>query len=83
MQTHTHTPEALPPALQKKKADGPAEPQQVAKRKPPAEPVAMGTLPQDPEALRQEVEAQGSRVRELKTSGAEKVRGWRCGCGLL
>lgn len=57
----------------KKKADGPAEPQQVAKRKPPAEPVAMGTLPQDPEALRQEVEAQGSRVRELKTSGAEKA----------
>ena len=79
---HTHTRETLAHAHQKKKAEGPAEPQQPAKRKPPSEPVAMETPARDPEALRQEVEAQGNKVRELKSSGAEKVRGEGSGCGL-
>ena len=62
---------------QKKKAEGPAEPQQPAKKmKPTAEAtptISMETMPSDPEALKQRIDAQGTKVRDLKTSGAEKV----------
>ena len=63
--------------FQKKKAEGPAEPQQPAKKmKPPIEAtpaVAMEIESCDPEALKQQIDAQGDKVRELKSSGAEKV----------
>ena len=63
--------------FQKKKAEGPAEPQQPAKKmKPPVEAtptVAMEIESCDPEVLKQQIDAQGGKVRELKSSGAEKV----------
>ena len=65
--------------LQKKKAEGPTDPQQAAKRRPPAEaipPVAMEMemgKSQDPMVLKQRIDTQGTVVRELKSSGAEKV----------
>ena len=62
---------------QKKKAEGPAELQQPAKKmKPTAETmptVSMETMPSDPEALKQQIDAQGTKVRDLKSCGAEKV----------
>ena len=75
--------------LQKKKAEGPTEPQQPAKKQKLQAPAAMATpQPPDPapkshdqpdgasaeaDRLKAEIEAQGSKVRELKASGAEKV----------
>ena len=84
---------------QKKKADGPTEPQQLAKKhrlapssesgigqvttaedvtKPyvtsdslPLAPLAKGDM--DPDKLREEISAQGLKVRDLKSSGADKV----------
>jgi len=44
--------------------------------KPPIEAtpaVAMEIESCDPEALKQQIDAQGGKVRELKSSGAEKV----------
>ena len=71
--------------LQKKKAEGPTDPQQPAKKQkiPPAEPIAAMTTPtgtpathtNGPDVLKAEIEAQGSRVRELKSAGADKVGG--------
>ena len=70
--------------LQQKKADGPTDPQQAAKRKPPAEaqttppevvPIAMTTTPSavNADALKQQIDSQGLKVRELKASGGTKV----------
>ena len=40
-------------------------------------PVAMETKPSDPEALKQQIDAQGAKVRDLKGGGADKVcEGW-------
>ena len=63
---------------QKKKAEGPTDPQQPAKKRPPTipeatPPVAVGTTSGDPEALKQQIEAQGNKVRDLKSGGADKV----------
>ena len=64
---------------QKKKAEGPTDPQQPAKKRPPVipeatPPVATGTTSDgDPEVLKQQIEAQGNKVRDLKSSGADKV----------
>ena len=78
--------------MQKKKADGPTDPQQPAKKqKLPTEPMATPTIATPTvdtptgdtptgAALKAEIEAQGSKVRELKTSGADKVR-HACACG--
>ena len=71
--------------LQKKKADGPTDPQQAAKRKPPAEeqttppevvPVTMATASPptvSAESLKQQIDSQGQKIRELKTAGTVKV----------
>ena len=67
-----------------KKADGPTDPQQAAKRKPPAEaqtippevvPITMTTTPSaaNADALKQQIDSQGQKVRELKASGGTKV----------
>ena len=73
--THTHTHTHI---QQKKKAEGPTDPQQPAKKRPPTipeatPPVAVGTTSGDPEALKQQIEAQGNKVRDLKSGGADKV----------
>lgn len=76
--------------LQKKKADGPTDPQQPAKKQklPPA-PATMATTESadatpkshdqpdgksGADKLKAGIEAQGNKVRELKGSGADKVR---------
>lgn len=70
--------------VQKKKADGPTDPQQPAKKQklPAAEPMATptGDTPTGADSLKVAIESQGSIVRELKTSGADKVR-HACTCG--
>jgi len=81
---------------QKKKAEGPTEPQQPAKKHrgstettptnsaslttPADAPAtaatptpALGAASGDAAALKESITAQGSKVRELKTSGADKV----------
>ena len=62
---------------QKKKAEGPTDPQQPAKKRPPAIPeagaVAPTTTSGDPEVLKQQIDTQGGKVRDLKSSGADKV----------
>ena len=62
---------------QKKKAEGPTDPQQPAKKRPPTIPEATtatkATTSGDPEVLKQQIDAQGGKVRDLKSSGAEKV----------
>ena len=57
----------------KKKAEGPTDPQQPAKKRPPTIPETAATTTADVEALKQQIDAQGIKVRELKSSGAEKV----------
>ena len=64
------------PHPQKKKAEGPTDPQQPAKKRPPTIPdaaVATTTTSGDPEVLKQQIDAQGNKVRELKSGGADKV----------
>ena len=73
--THTHT---LTHTQQKKKAEGPTDPQQPAKKCPPTIPdaqpsIASETTSGDPEVLKQQIEAQGNKVRDLKSGGADKV----------
>ena len=61
---------------QKKKAEGPTDPQQPAKKRPPTIPettAVVATTSSDPEVLKQQIEAQGTKVRDLKSSGADKV----------
>ena len=66
--------------MQKKKAEGPTDPQQPAKKhKGPeavATPPAATPTPAmaSAEGLSKEIEAQGSKVRELKSASADKVR---------
>ena len=68
-----------PPEQQKKKANGPTDPQQPAKKRPPTTTTDNGavttatTSGTDPELLKQQIEAQGNKVRDLKSSGADKV----------
>lgn len=65
--------------LQKKKAEGPTDPEQPAKKQklPPAPaeanhtPIAMES--HDPDTLKTEIEAQGNKIRELKAAAADKV----------
>lgn len=66
--------------LQKNKADGPTDPQQPAKKKPPADfeslftqPVAMAAAPSNPEDLLKEIAVQGDKIRSLKAAKAGKV----------
>ena len=68
--------------LQKNKADGPVEPPQPAKRKPPpsideastaATPTTMATASDDGELILKQITEQGNKVRALKSSKADKV----------
>ncbi len=67
-----------------KKADGPTEPQQAAKRKPPSEipdkpsevdPITLVPFPSvvDIDTLKKKIDTQGQKVRELKAAGGSKV----------
>ena len=72
--------------LQKNKADGPTEPEQPAKRKPPVldldaasdadgthQPAADLGESCDAEKLKKEIDEQGGKVRALKAEKADKV----------
>ena len=88
--------------MQKKKADGPTEPQQPAKKhkgpssskaisssqtssaEPPkqytmsSDAIPMATKSVDPVVLKDEISAQGAKVKDLKSAGAEKVNNYWC-----
>lgn len=74
---HLESPVSLFYLLQKKKAEGPTEPQQPSKKhRPedsPAPPLAAAMESCDAEGLSKAIEAQGNKVRELKAAAAEKV----------